>query len=258
MNDDRFLAELRTEVLDAAERAGRPTAPRRPARLGRLAAAAAVVVAVVAGIVMTRPDTAAAGVQITRSGDDLVVRLTDLETRPEEIEEAAAEAGLDLTIVDEPVGPSLVGRFIGSSGTDAPAVLEVVEGDPASGFTGFRIPATFDGSLTLRLGRTAEEGEEWAALSDATAKGEVLECQQLVGATLAEVVAAAADKGAHVRAMLLDAGQWLEGEALAEHADAVAVRVSSPAADTVWVDVTERSEWFEPATTTTMPFSEGC
>lgn len=258
MTDDRFLAELRTEVLDAAERTSSPEAPRRVAPLGRLAAAAAIVLAVVMGVVVTRPDTAAAGVEITRSGSDLVVRLTDLESRPEEIEEAAAEAGLDLTIVDEPVGPSLVGRFIGSSGSELPEVLRVVEGDPSSGFTGFRIPADFDGSLTLRLGRTARDGEEWAALSDAAAKGEVLECQQLVGATLDEVATAVSATGAELRVMLLDSGQWLEDADLDAHGDAVALRVTSPAADTVWVDVSEHPERFELGTTTTTTLPEGC
>ncbi len=257
MNDDRFLAELRTEVLDAAERADRATAPRRRAPLGRLAAAAAVVLAVVMGVVVTRPDPAAAGVEITRSGGDLVVRLTDLESRPEEIEEAADQAGLDLTIVDEPVGPSLVGKFLGSSGTELPELLRVVEGDPASGFTGFRIPADFTGSLTLRLGRAARDGEEWAALSDAAAKGEVLECQQLVGATLDEVVEAVSATGSALRVMLLDSGQWLQDADVAAHGDAVALRVSSPAPDTVWVDVSEHPEQFEVWTTTsTTP--EGC
>ena len=251
MSDDRFLVELRAEVLDAAERADQPAAPRRRPAWGRLAGAAAIVGAVVAGCGVTRPDTAAAGVEITRSGDDLVVRLTDLESQPEEIEEAAEAAGLDLSIIDEPVGPSLVGRFIGASGSEMPEFLEVVEGDPAAGFTGFRVPANFDGSITLRLGREARPGEEWAALSDATAVGEVLECEQLVGATLAEVANVAAARGAELRAMLLDAGQWLEGDALAQYGDAVVLRVSSPAPDVVWVDVSEHPERFEVATTTT-------
>lgn len=258
MKDEQFLAELEGQILNAAAREGRTRDRRRAARpLPRIAAAAAVVAVVAAGVLVARPDTAAAGVEITREGPDLVVRLTDLESDPEEIERAVADAGLDISIVDKPVGPSLVGRFLGSSGTEMPPLLEVVEGDPSSGFTGFRIPANFDGSLTLRIGRPAVAGEEWAILSDATAPGEVLACESVVGSTLAEVADVVASDGAQLRVMNLDTSRWVHGDPVEELGEAIAVRVSSPSPEVVWVDISEHPDQFDHILSEP-PVHEGC
>lgn len=254
MSSERFLHELRAEVLDAAERRGNESHRPKP-QLARLAAVAAVALAVVAGFVIARPGTAAANVEITRDGADLVVRITETDVDAAEIEQAAASAGIAVAVTEEPVGPSLVGRFIGSSATELPPLIEVVEGDPASGFVGFRIPATYEGSLTLRLGREARDGEEWAALSDATAPGEVLECGDLHAVALTEVAEAARRQGAQLRVLSLDLGRWWEGDELDEHADDI--RLSSPEPGVVWADVSAHPENFQIALDN-QPSYDGC
>jgi hypothetical protein len=185
MDDEEYLAGLRTELLAAAhrQRSSRPSGWRRGVAL----AAAAIVVLGVAAALLLVPDTrpAAADVEVSIDGEDFVVRLTSLETRPEEIVEEARAAGLDVRITEVPVGPTQVGRFI-SLAADQPADFRPI--DPESGaFTGFRISRDWDGVLELRLGRPARDGELWASPSNALAPGGPLECEPLLGSTVQAV-----------------------------------------------------------------------
>lgn len=244
---DQFLAELRAEISAAAhrehERMNRGRRRRDVMRVGALAAT--VVVAVFAAVFVVSAPEANAGVEISRSGDDLVVRLTDLETRPEEVAHAAAEAGLDVTVAEVPVGPSNVGRFIAAEAEGGyPPDLRVVDGDPSTAFLGFRIPAGYDGRLDLLMGRAAGSGDAWAVASDATARGELLECADVVGARLAEVTDAV-PSGIDTQILLLDEGAFLSSDdALRHHGDALIVRATSPAPATLWIEVTEQPERF--------------
>lgn len=200
---EEFLAGLRAEVVDAqaAKAAG-----RRVDAVTRLAAAAVVVAVAVVAFVVVSPSPAHAGVDVTRIGDDLVIRLTDLETHPDEIVDAAREAGLDVVVDQVPVGPSNVGRFVGDTQRgDYPEELRSVDSDGASTFVGFRIPHDYSGELRLRLGRPAEVGEEWVVSSQAVAPGELLACSDVVGRSLAEVVPALPE-GVNVQILVIDDG----------------------------------------------------
>jgi hypothetical protein len=82
-----------------------------------------------------------------------------------------------------------VGRFVGEeSGGPLPGELEPVDDGPA-GFRGFVLPIGWPGELHLLVGAPAAEREVWARFSDATAPGEALACQAVVGRR-ADVVAA--------------------------------------------------------------------
>jgi hypothetical protein len=181
-----FVDELRGELLAAARREA-----RRHRRRPLVAAVAAVATAVVALVLLLapRPTTAAAEV-VVRVHDGIVeVTLVDLEHRPEQIEAAVREAGLDVRVRSVPVGPSSVGRFVGEdSGGTLPGELEPVDDGPA-GFRGFVLPVGWSGELHLLVGAPAGEREVWARFSDATAPGEALACRAVVGRR-ADVVAA--------------------------------------------------------------------
>jgi hypothetical protein len=241
-DDDPAIADV--SAVDAAPV---PTPRSAPARAQRWLAAAAVL-AVVGVALVARPEPAAAGVQVVVAEDQLSLYVTDRDTTPEQIESAAAAAGLDLRVVPVPVGPSNVGRFVGASGSELPAGFELVERESTDGFTGFRVPLDFEGWLELQMGRSAEPGEEWAVLSDVTAPGERFPCEELVGRPLREVLDRLTPAtSAEVRVMLLDEARWLDAEELAAHGAATTVRVSSRGPDELWVDVAADATRFSPA-----------
>lgn len=213
MSDERFLGELRGALVAAARThlgeegdgpgpvgtggtsedggpapVGHLDGRGRPRRYAVLLTAAAAVVLVVVGAVLFRGSSApaSADVEVIRQGDDLLVRLTDLRNRPEEIEAAAREAGIDLRISEAPVGPSNVGRFVTAEGTEPPREIQV-DAERNNTFTGFRIPVGWDAPVHLVLGRPAREGEEYVITSDALTFGEPLECRPLLGLTVTEL-----------------------------------------------------------------------
>lgn len=258
MSDTDFLVELRDELrvaaLAPADAASPPTTgaaagptPRASrARTPRWLAAAAVL-AVVGVALVARPEPAAAGVRVVVAEEQLSLYVTDRDATPDQIESAAAAAGLDLRVVPVPVGPSNVGRFVGASGSELPAGFELVERESTDGYTGFHVPLGFDGWLELQMGRAADAGEEWAVLSDVTAPGERFPCEQLVGRPLTEVLDRLAPAAsAQIRVMLLDEARWLEPEELPVHGAATTVRVSSRGPDELWVDVAADPTRFSP------------
>ncbi len=235
MNREEFLGQLRTEVLAADERhlaPGPPVRSRRPHRGRWLGAAAAVLLLLAGASVALRPAPAAAGVEVIADADGMTIRLTDLTTRPEEVEAAARDAGLDVTVISEPVGPSRVGRFIGMSGSGGTSEIVVTEGDAVNGFTAIRLPSGFDDSLELRIGREALPGEEWSESSDATAPGEPLECADLLGEPLSVGLETARRAGvATVKVNLIDEGRWLRTAEFEDYADVRIQWVSAGATD---------------------------
>jgi hypothetical protein len=254
MSDTQFLTELRDELRDAAgATAVAADVPpsrsprRRSVRAARWLGAAAAVVAVVGAAMVARPDTAAAGVEVVVDAQGTSLYVTDRDTTPEEIEAAAADAGLDLRVEAVPVGPSNVGRFVGASGSELPAGLELVERESTDGYTGFHVPLDFEGWFELQMGRAAAPGEEWAVLSDVTAAGEPLACEQLVDRPLTEVLDRLAPIGSStVRVMLLDEARWLESDEVRAYGDATTLRVSRRGPDELWVDVAVDATRFSP------------
>jgi hypothetical protein len=80
-----------------------------------------------------------------------------------------------------------VGRFasVTISGPDADRVEDDVDDD---GGYAFRVPADWNGLLTIYLGRPARAGEFYMASSDAFAVGEPLHCSDVLGQPLRRVV----------------------------------------------------------------------
>jgi hypothetical protein len=135
----------------------------------------------VAGLV--RPKQASAGVDIKVENGQLIVRLTDLESRPDVIRSALRSAGLNATVQAVPVGPSEVGRFVGGVGS-GPSELHVID-DRDGTFAGFAIPVGWAGHLDLIVGRRAAPTEGYFRPSNAFAPGEPLACADLPGSTIA-------------------------------------------------------------------------
>jgi len=184
---ESFEARLRAQLMEAADRQ-----PRRPRQRRVLAAAAAAVAAGATAVVaLTGPSPAGADVEITVRDGRMEVRVTDLETRPDTIAEALEEAGLDVEVRPVPVGPSNVGRFVGSAGIAVPE-LTPLDGTSQS-YTGFSIPADYDGALELYVGRAAGDGETYHTGSDAYAPAEPLSCRGLYGVTAAAAAQRLAD-----------------------------------------------------------------
>lgn len=192
MSDRDFLDELRQELLSAAGDERRRHARRRRARTGLLALAATIICAATSiSFIALQNDEAQAALRVTVVADGLLVEIDDLNATPDAVEAAAQAAGLQLSVTPVPVGLSNVGRFIALTSDQPVTSIERVGVDPVSGsFTGFRIPNGFDGTLDFEIGRAARPGEQWVATSDALAPGEVLECQDLVGATAVDAAEA--------------------------------------------------------------------
>ena len=176
---------LRAELVAAAERAtSRPRHRRRVAVAVALVAAAATIVVGVS-LSLDRPRLADAGVQVFRTPDDVTIQLDGEATTPEEIEEAARDAGFDIDVVEAATGPSRVGDFIGFSAGELPTGYGPV-GDQIVGFTAVRLPHGWPGNIVLTLGRAAKKGEPYAGVVDALAPGERLACAPVLGLTRAE------------------------------------------------------------------------
>lgn len=263
---ERFLRDLRADLLRAAGEQRRHDAGEPGGGSGRgrgralLAAAAAAVVAVVVSVVVVVGGTepASAGVDVIVDGDDLVVRLTDLETRPEEIVEAAEEFGLSVRVREVPVGPSNVGRFIGGSSSELPPELRPQGGD-ADSFTGFRIPRDWPGELRLDIGRAAEEGERWRAASDALAPDEPAACEPLLGATVAMTRDVLADAQLRTRWFVFDPGEQEVARADVDtYDDWRVVRVLAVGPRQVWVQATRDGSWPFPPSVPAPVRNPGC
>jgi hypothetical protein len=177
-----FFDTLEAQLGDGLDRVVQQRATRRR-RLERAAGAAVVVVAVlVAGLVLTRDDRAGAGVVVEQRGGLVYVRLVDLEHDAGAIERAADDAGIDVEVEEVPVGPSLVGRFLNAFRDDPVGELRELDRDGPA-FSGFAIPAGFDGTLILRVGRPAHGREAYIQATNAVSEGEPLACSGIIGAS---------------------------------------------------------------------------
>lgn len=238
---DRLLEELGTEVTAAARREDRR---RRGARrlVTMSAAAVAVVVVAVGALLLAQPGEVVADVEVLRHDDHLLIKLNDLETRPGEVEAAAAEAGLDVDVVEVPVGPSNVGRIISTYQSEGTTSVFGPTG-PEGAFerSGFRVPLGYEGRIVVHLGRAAEPGEQWQAASLAVERGEVLACQDLVGAPLADTAAAAQAAGLPLSRLsdldpsLSPPGDRATPDALRTLEDRVVIGLDLVAPDELWV-----------------------
>jgi hypothetical protein len=197
-----LLPGLREELVSAAWRA-RARHRRRRIALGAAVATAAASVAVVTVLAVGSSDPVAAGVEVEVVNGRIVVELTDVETRPDVVEAALRDVGLDASVTAYPVGPSHVGRFV-LAVTDLPGGLRREEDGPS--FAGFSAPVGLRDHLELGLGRPAN-GEEYFLASDAYAPGEPLSCSGVYGQPVDHLVAFASERdGLDVTLQPFDAG----------------------------------------------------
>lgn len=198
---DPDLAALRAGLVAAAGRLAAQRRRRRRARGMVVGVLAALVGTLAIGAPTTTP--AAADVVVRVDDHEVFVLLVDLEHDPARIEAAIRGAGLDATVDGLPVGPSLVGRFLGRSTLHSrtPA-LRTVDGDERS-FAGFALPVGWPGSLRLQVGVPAAGDEPYARFSDALAPGEALACRPLVGRSGRDVAAELAREPLTVRYVAL-------------------------------------------------------
>ncbi|MDP1820458.1 MAG: hypothetical protein Q8K58_11305 [Acidimicrobiales bacterium] len=217
-----FVDALGDELRAAATRRVAAVANgrrRRAGRAGALLASGALGAIVLLGLV--HPPPAKADVRVEHLGGRVHVTLVDVEQRAERIEAELREAGLDVSVVAVPVGPSAVGRFVGHVADRLPPELTMVDGGRST-FAGFSVPEGWAGQLDLQVGRVARAGETYAAFSDALAPGEPLQCTQVLGRPAVEV-------GAEIQRRALEPAFLAVGDGPALRVDAANLRGSGRA-----------------------------
>ncbi len=139
--------------------------------------------------------SAKAALVVTRHGHgvDVVVRnpkavVADVQRFRKELR---AE-GADVSIVLFPVSPPMVGKFLGY-GSDGQLGPEA--GLSPIGNNGVRVSASFQGEAEIFIGRSAQPGESYAFYESATAPGEALAGQDIVGKTVSDVLPLLASAG---------------------------------------------------------------
>jgi hypothetical protein len=240
---DPFQAKLRAALVGAVET--KFVRERRRARLRRAALAMAAIVAVLAAVItVALPDERAdASIEIDARDGLLVVRLVDFENRPEQIVGALRNAGINAEVDPVPVGPSNVGRFVGSFASEERGIT-IYHDSRRFSFASFSIPQEYQGLLRLKLGRKAEPGEMWQAASDATAKGEALACRPIRGLTPAEATRLVADAHATVSWLPAGSGALEPGAELQSPYNTWrVVDALSPSAGLVAIVLTEDGQW---------------
>ncbi len=235
MSGQGFFDSLEAQLGTGLDRA---TARRRTRRhvLQRAGASALALDAVDAVSVLLQDDAAEAGVSVERRDGLVYVRLIDIEYRPDVIEDAARRAGLDITVDAVPAGPSLVGRFVGfeQAGEDT-GILEKLDADGPA-FAGFAIPAGYEGTLVLQVGRPADGDEPYLLFSNALAEGEPLACTGIVGAAPARASEIAGDRDVEVRWSVVTDGGFRPVE-LSELTDGERDRLRVRRAESIAPDV---------------------
>ncbi len=204
MNNPTAIPYLKNlgDALELAAQQQITLAPR-PQRRSRwvpavVTAALLLTVGTVLAVLVPTLPPAAAGVEIQQVGEDLLVRIIDLEAQPDQIQQAIAEAGLDAEVIPVPVSPSLVGLFVSSFISQPGPDFEPIEVDGQT-FRGFRVPADYRGRIELHIGRTARPDEDYQAGGFAYATGEPLACTGLFGVHVRDALPTLTALGLNVR-----------------------------------------------------------
>lgn len=240
---DPYQAALRDALVRAAPVA-RARARRRAVRR-RAAFALLFALAVVASIltVALPDDRADARIDVETRDGRIYARLLDLESRPDEIVAALRNAGVHATVALMPVGPSNVGRFVGSV-SSGPGAFKTSDGNTYS-YKAFSLDQGYPGELVLQLGRPATEGEAWKAPSNAMAKDEALSCLDIYGLTSTEATQALAGVRTSLRWVDARSGRNLDtGEELREpYANWKVIDALSFSRSEAVIRLTEHGDW---------------
>lgn len=150
------------------------------------------------------------------------------------------ERDLEVEVVRVPVGPSLVGRFVGVDIPDVPGQPVETFREEGVGFQGFRVPEGWPGELVIQFGSKASPGEDYGVGSDAFAEDEPLHCEGVQGSTLA--AARGALEGLSVRVLpegFAGAPFALDAPEAAQYASWFVVAARTFSADAVLVQLSE-------------------
>lgn len=168
-----------TGESDATPELRRSVRRRRPGRLVRAAAVACVFMVTMAGAsIMHDPEPAVADVTVRVDDDMIVVSVPAAGAAPESVAAAAQVAGVQLTVQAAPAGPSQVGAFV-SYVAAKPGQVQLVH-DASGAARTVRIDRSAT-EVAVTVGVPAAPGELFATPSNATARGEVLGCVDVVG-----------------------------------------------------------------------------
>ena len=231
---DALREQLRAAAIRDLQRAPR----RRWRRIG--AAAVAVVAAVVGAVALLSPSPAGADVEVRIEDGFVEVRLTDLDATPREVEAAMRDRDLEVEVVRVPVGPSLVGRFLGVQVPDVPGRPVETFREEGVGFQGFRVPLGWPGELVVQLGSKAAPGEDYGVGSDAFADDEPLHCEGVQGSTLAAARGALGDLSVRVLPEGFIGGPFaLDAPEATEYSSWFIVAARTFSADAVLVQLSE-------------------
>jgi hypothetical protein len=240
-----------TQMRDALRNALVKAVPRQVARARRRAHRRRIVFALVVGLALVTtivtfalPDQRAdARIDVEQRDGKVYVQLLDFESRPDEIVRALANAGINATVELVPVGPSNVGRFIGSTTSDTAYFSS--SDRFADGYRGFSINDDYKGQLSLELGRPAEAGETWRGAGNALARGEVLACRDLVGKTAAEAISAIHDVAASIRWFAVNDGNQVVvlAEPTGEYVNWRVIDALSIASNSAVIRITRDGSW---------------
>ena len=248
VSNEHFVAELK----DSLHRAALTQIERNEARarrrrvgtwVGQGAAAAAAIATALWVTLAGGGGTVAADLEVLHRDGHLVMTLEDIRTRSDEIEQAARDAGIDLTVIEEPVGPANVGRFL-SLTSDGPLPPNIVPASEVGGvFVGFKVPEDYDAALVLRRGRLAEPGELWATDSNSFAKDEPLECDDVEGMTASQFEQLAQERDLTVRWTFEGPDGHAESDAPDGHEDWQVVQVTNTSPTALRVVLTPDGAW---------------
>jgi hypothetical protein len=240
---DPYQAALRDALVRAAP-AARARARRRAIRQ-RVGFALVFALVVVASIVTVAlpDDRVDARIDVQARDGRTYARLLDLESRPDEIVAALRNAGVNATVALVPVGPSNVGRFVGSV-SSGPGAFKTTEGNTHS-YKAFSLDQGYTGELVLQLGRLAADGEQWRSASNAMAKDEALSCRDIYGLTPVEATQALERARVSLRWIDARSGRNLEGgeEMRAPYANWKVIDALSFSLNEAVVRLTEHGEW---------------
>lgn len=197
MSTRSYLDELGDDLDAAFDRLVDERRRRKGIAYRAAAVAAAVVVVAAAVVVADSGKPAAAGVSVQHRNGQIIVRLTDIEYRPEVIEHATAAAGLDVDVTAVATGPSLVGRFLRAEAGAGDEVKQIGRDGPS--FTGFAVQEGWGGRLEIYVGRPADGGEPYETFPNAVSEGEPLACTGILGSRADAASTLIADRDLDVR-----------------------------------------------------------
>jgi hypothetical protein len=211
------LAVLSRIIAEPA--AGRPTRRHRGAALIAAAAVAAAVAVTAVAIhsesgpaatTKARSATSVPGatatpdmqlIAFTTSGKYIIARITNPLAASSELDAVFRARGFDISVLVQPVSPSLVGTITSVSEPSGTDIRPIQAGACLAGGTqctvGLIIPTPFHGPAYVTVGRAAKPGEPYDSSDLAFSPGEALHCTDILNEQAKAAIPLLASKGLH-------------------------------------------------------------